>query len=218
MFFAILNHTVHFMENFTAKGAKSRKRLLDAAIELFSEKGFAGTSVDEIVARADINKRMVYHYFGSKEMLYQAALATEYGKLEALEIETLHPEEPIEKIIGDIVSTYFSFIQDNPDFVRLLLWENLNQGRSLDQMQIPLSKNSMLELLVKTLKAGQKNGTVRSGIDARFLLVSLIGNCMIYCSNRFTLSRALRIDLGDQKVLIQARKAVTELLLNGIRA
>jgi AcrR family transcriptional regulator len=206
------------MTIFTAKGEKSRQRILNVSIGLFAKKGFAGVSVDEIVDTAGVNKRMVYHYFGSKEALYQAALADEYGKLEALEIKTLHPEEPIEKVVRDIVSAYFSFLQDNPDFVQLILQENLNQGLNLEKMDIPLSKSPMLDLLIQAVNAGQKRGTVRKNIDPRFLLISLIGNCMIYCSNRFTLSRALEIDLSSPKVLSRAKNAVIEMLLNGIKA
>ena len=206
------------MKEFTIKGERSRQRILKTAIRLFAEKGFAGTSVDEIVDMTGINKRMVYHYFGSKELLYQQALATEYGKLEMLEIKTLHSEAPIEKTVYDIVAAYFAFLQANEEFVQLILQENLNRGRNLDKMQIPLSKSPILELLVQAVKTGEKNGTVRPAVDARFLLISLIGNCMIYCSNRFTLSRALSIDLCDRRVLNRAQKAVTEMLLNGIKA
>jgi TetR/AcrR family transcriptional regulator len=206
------------MNKLTPKGAKSRQHILKVSIRLFAKKGFAGVSVDEIVDTAGVNKRMVYHYFGCKEALYQAALADEYGKLEALEIKTLHPEEPIEKVVSDIVSAYFSFLQDNPDFVQLILQENLNQGLNLAKMDIPLSKSPMLDLLIQAVNAGQKNGSVRQNIDPRFLMISLIGNCMIYCSNRFTLSRALEIDLSSPKVLSRAKNAVIEMLLNGIKA
>ena len=205
------------MKKFTAKGQLSRQQILNTAIQLFAEKGFAGASVDEIVDTAGINKRMVYHYFGNKEKLFQAALAAEYSKLEALEIKTLHPEEPIEKVVTDLVHAYFSFLQDNPEFVQLILWENLNRGRNLDQMEIPLSKSPMLDLLIEAVNIGKKIGTVRDAVDPRFLLISLIGNCMIYCSNQFTLSRALNINLSSPRILNQAKKAVTDLLLNGIK-
>ncbi len=206
------------MNEFTPKGEKTRLRILKVAIRLFARTGFAGTSVDDIVDTASVNKRMVYHYFGNKEKLYQTALATEYRKLETLELETFHPEDPIGKIIPNIVSAYFSFLQANPEFVQLILQENLNRGLNLEKMEIPLSKSPMLDLLIQAVNAGQKNGTVRKSIDPRFLLISLIGNCMIYCSNRFTLSRALGIDLSSPKVLSRAKNAVIEMLLNGIKA
>ena len=206
------------MKNFTNKGEQSRQRILDAAIGLFAQKGFAGASVDEIVGAAHINKRMVYHYFGSKARLFQAALAHEYAKLEALETETLHPGEPIEKVMASIVHAYFSFLQANPEFVRLLLWENLNEGRNLEQMEIPLNKSPVLDLLVKAIDNGKRNGTIRREVDPRLLLVSLIGNCMVYFSNRHTLSRVLDLDLGSPAMLERAKKTVTDLLLHGVKA
>lgn len=206
------------MKTFTAKGEKTRQRILKIAIRLFAEKGFAGTSVDEIVDSAGVNKRMVYHYFGNKEKLYQKVLLAEYSKLEPLEIKTLHPDDPIEKCIVDIVAAYFSFLQNNPEFVQLILWENLNKGRNLNQMEIPLSKSPMMDLLIEAINAGKKNGTVRQEVDPKFLLISLIGNCMVYCSNRYTLSRALEINLDNPRTLGKAKKAVADLLLNGIKA
>ncbi len=206
------------MKTFTAKGEKARQRLLDTAIRLFAENGFAGTSLDEVVTDAQINKRMVYHYFGSKERLYQEALSAEYRKLETLEAKTLLPDDPIGKVVEDLVSAYFSFLQANPEFVHLILWENLNKGRSLDAMEVQLSKSPLMERLVEVVCAGQKKGTIRKEIDSRFLLISLIGNCMVYYSNRFTLSRALGLDLADPKVLECASKAVADMILNGIKA
>lgn len=120
-------------------------------------------------------------------------------------------------MVTDLVHTYFTFLQDNPEFVQLILWENLNRGRNLDQMEIPLSKSPMLDLLIEAVNIGKKNGTVRPDINARFLLISLIGTCMVYCSNRYTLSRALDIDLSSPRILNRAKKSVTDLLLNGIK-
>ena len=61
---------------------------------------------------------------------------------------------------------------------------------------------------------GQKDGTIRADIDSR----CLIGNCMVYYSNRFTLSRALEVDLASSKVLRQTEKAGAALILNEIKA
>jgi AcrR family transcriptional regulator len=52
----------------------SRERILEAAAELFSQKGYAGTGVDELAARAEIAKTAIYYHFGSKEGLVTAVL------------------------------------------------------------------------------------------------------------------------------------------------
>ena len=56
------------------KGEASRERILDAAIALFSERGYAGTGVHEIARRAGIEKAALYWHFGSKEGLLAAVL------------------------------------------------------------------------------------------------------------------------------------------------
>lgn len=76
----------------------------------------------------------------------------------------------------------------------------------------------MMEFLIKVVHAGKENGTVRPEIDSRFFLISLIGNCMVYCSNRYTLSRALGIDLATPEVLDLAKKTVADMILNGIKS
>lgn len=204
------------MKTFTPKGEQSRRRIMRVSTRLFARQGFAGTSVHQIVSAAGVNKRMVYHYFGSKEKLYQAVLSAEYRKLEELETRTLHPDDSIEETVASIVTAYFDFLQANSEFVQLLLWENLNRGRNLDRMEIPLTKSPMLGLLTKAINKGKENGTVRPEVTPRFLLISLIGNCIVYCSNRYTLSRALDTDLSSPRVLGRAKKAVVDLLLNGI--
>ena len=50
---------------------RTQERIVDAAFKEFATNGFAGARVDEIARRAAINKRMLYHYFGNKERLFQ---------------------------------------------------------------------------------------------------------------------------------------------------
>ena len=52
----------------------TRARILKAGCELFAAAGFSGTRIDAIAARSGANKRMIYHYFGGKEALFEAVL------------------------------------------------------------------------------------------------------------------------------------------------
>ncbi len=53
---------------------QTRKRILDAATVEFARKGLGGARVDAIALRSKSNKRMIYHYFGSKEQLFKAVI------------------------------------------------------------------------------------------------------------------------------------------------
>ncbi len=66
------------------RSEKSRSRILKAATSIFAQKEPEGARVDEIADEAGINKRMIYHYFGSKENLYVEVLRYNYNKIYTL--------------------------------------------------------------------------------------------------------------------------------------
>ena len=194
----------------------TKTRILTAAIEMFAAHGYHGATVDGIVHAARVNKRMVYHYFGSKKKLYEAVLIDIYKRLSLLEVETFKHSDDIEDNFREIVTLYFDFLRDNPDFTRLVLWENLNEGRGLENVDREINKDPALNLLDRALKRAKRQGVVRADVNAKHLLISLIGLCQIYTSNRHTLSRALSMDLGSTRVLREGKKQAVNLLLNGI--
>lgn len=202
-------------------GAKPvRESLLRAAVALFARSGYDGVSVDAIVGAAGVNKRMVYHYFGSKEGIYLAALEHVYldlEKLEALLFATREAHEDPAAALGAIVGVYFQFLRAHPEFVRLLLWENLQEGRHLAGLNRTVSKNPMLGHLDIILKAGVRKRVFRDDLDSKMVLISLIGLCLVYFSNRHTLSLTVGLDLASPRALKEAAEHTSAILLRGVR-
>lgn len=64
---------------------QSRQDILESAEREFAEKGYYGARVQAIADRAQINKRMIYEYYSSKDQLYQAVLSDFYRRLSAEE-------------------------------------------------------------------------------------------------------------------------------------
>jgi len=85
----------------TPRPGRHADELLTAARREFAQSGLAGARVDEIAARAGVNKQLVYHYFGDKDALYLAVLEWVYEELRAkereLNLEGLPPEQAIRK-------------------------------------------------------------------------------------------------------------------------
>jgi TetR/AcrR family transcriptional regulator len=196
----------------------TRDRLLKEAIRLFSKYGYHGVSVDRIVAATKVNKRMVYHYFGNKESLYRAALLEVYQPLELLELAIFEKEQTPEEALRSILIRYFEFLANNHEFVNLLLWENLNEGRAIRKHSHLLTKNPVITRLEEVIAEGKKSGIFDRSVDAKHLLINFIGLCFIYHSNRYTLSQALEIDLGDDRVRKDGLEQALHLVFNGIRA
>ncbi len=159
---------------------------------------------------------MVYHYFGNKEGLYREVLLNAYGRLEKMEVKNQSDEQNPVDAVGALFDTYFTFLSANPDFVRILLWENLTEGRLIQRHQQMLSKSPVLTRLTAIVANGVAQGVFRADVDVRHLFINLVGLCFIYHSNRFTLSQALAMDLADPQVIAQARAHASRLLFEGI--
>lgn len=192
---------------------KSREDILKAAEEEFSDKGFYGTRVDEIAKKANINKRMIYEYFGSKEDLYKAVLIEVYSRLSRMELGLLKNEGSCIDKIRKIIQMYFEFLRDNPSFVNMILWENLNRGRYINELDIKGLKDPTIGLLRSIMEDGKRNGCFRPEIDIDELILSLLTYTFSYYSNRYTMSRLLQKEL-DKKENIQHRiDYVTDMFL-----
>jgi TetR/AcrR family transcriptional regulator len=195
---------------------RTRRRLLQSAIKLFAKQGFHAVSVDEIVALAKVNKRMVYHYFGSKDALFEAALVEVYGRIESVEFHAVESGQSPREKLSRLLESYFAFLDEEPEFTRLLQWENLEKGRHLTKENHLLTKNPFFAQFQAIVQDGIKAGDFRPNLDVPHLLIHFIGLCFIYHSNRFSLSQSLEIDLGAPEVKQQGLKQVLALVFEGI--
>jgi TetR/AcrR family transcriptional regulator len=197
---------------------RTRRRLLRAAIRLFSARGFHGVSVDQIVAAARVNKRMVYHYFGSKEAIYRAALLEVYNRIEGVEFKAVESVARPREKLRHLLESYFKFLDENPEFTQLVQWENVDRGRHIAKDVHLLSKNPFLARFRQIVEEGVRNREFRRDIDIPHLLIHFIGSCFIYHSNRFSLSQGLGMDLGDRRERAKGLRQLRTLVFEGISA
>jgi AcrR family transcriptional regulator len=195
---------------------RTKAKLLAAGVKLFARQGFHGVSVDEIVAAAACNTRMLYHYFGDKESLYVAVLHTVYQRLEQVEMKPVPDDAKTADKIRAMMARYFDFLADNPDFVNLLLWENLNEGRLLRKHPHLLSKAPVIEWLRDILEEAKRQGEIETVADVRHLLIQMIGLCLIYFSNRHTLKQGIGLDIMQPSVRREGLRIAQEMYLGGL--
>ena len=195
---------------------RTRRRILQAAIRLFAKHGFHAVSVDQIVGQARVNKRMVYHYFGSKDALFEAALSEVYKRIEETEFHAVERGRSPREKLSRLLESYFEFLDEEPEFTRLLQWENLEKGRHLTKENHLLTKNPFLERFRAIVQDGVATGEFRSDLDVTHLMIHFIGLCFIYHSNQFSLSQSLELDLGNAKVKERGLSQVLGLVFDGI--
>ena len=99
--------------------ADPRQRLLDVGLRLFANRGYAGTSVQDITDEAQVTKPTLYYYFGNKEGLFQALVDHAMDERLRLMQEAAPPEKPTVDQLADIVAALTDFARRQPDLLRL---------------------------------------------------------------------------------------------------
>lgn len=175
-----------------------KQQIIEAAIELFAQKGFEGTSIRDLAAKADVNVAMVNYYFGSKEKLFEALVevkaASARGTLEELlNDKTLTSIEKIDRIIDSYIDRLFSHRM----FHRLIHQELImNQREALqDSITTLLLPNSLY--IKSIINEGIENGQFKQ-VDVLLTMVSLMGTI-----NQLLLSKKYCLKLlnkGDEYV------------------
>ena len=197
---------------------RTKASILAAATAEFSARGFAGAGIDAIASRSGANRRMIYHYFGSKRGLWLAVLEAAYERARTselkLDLDRLSPEEALRRLV---TFTFDSFIGERT-FINLLNSENLHQARHLKESERVKEMHSPLIGMISTIVArGVEAGVFRPGHDPAQLWISIAGLSYFYFSNIFTLSVILNRDLAARKELDARRTHVAELVLNALR-
>jgi AcrR family transcriptional regulator len=136
----------------------TRQRLIEAARHEFGEFGIAGARVDRIAANAEANKAQIYHYFGSKDQLFDAVW-------ESI-VKTVFEGAPVDiyDIPGFAVRLADVYIA-NPEIQRLVTWKRLERGHDPPHPYAFEGARPMIDAIAKA----QASGTVADHFDAPVL-------------------------------------------------
>lgn len=176
--------------------ARTKAQILEAALAEFSKHGYEGATVKSIAAGAACNPRLIYHYYGSKEDLYRAALREIYAEIRAregdLSLEALPPEDAIVRL----TEFTFDFFDTHPRFVSITLNENLMQGQFLRKLpEIHDLSKPLISKMADLLERGVQMGVFRAGTDPLQLYVSIVSLSAHHINAAHTLSATFGTDM-----------------------
>lgn len=197
---------------------KTAKDILNAATAEFSQNGFGSARIDTIAERAKSNKRMIYHYYGSKEDLFLAVLENSYAKIRQHEIElNLEHLSPIDAI-KKLIQFTFNYFQKNPEFIRLLNSENLFGGVHLKKSNKILDMHTpLVSKLDAVLIEGGKSGDFREDVTAVQLYISIAALGYFYLSNSSTLESIFNKNLKSKKALNERAQHIEDVVIGYLR-
>jgi AcrR family transcriptional regulator len=98
-----------------------RRRILDAAVTAFADRGYDAASVKQIASAAGITKPVLYDHFASKRRLFEEAIEGIRDELIARSADVMAREAPIEERIRAAVDAFFAYVEERPAAARVLL-------------------------------------------------------------------------------------------------
>ncbi len=159
-----------------------RERLFHAAIQLFSQKGFSETTVEDITNAADVGKGTFFNYFPSKEHILASFGRMQIVKVQAAADAASSTKLPIQVFMQNLALDVISEPARNPAVVRALLQANLSSEPVREVMREIHS--SATASLARIIEVGQQRGEVRKDLPATdiapVLRQSILGAMLIW--------------------------------------
>jgi TetR/AcrR family transcriptional regulator len=205
---------VTYLQKHERLTAEERKQqLIEVAIDLFSKKGFGGTTTKEIAAAAGVNEAIIFRHFATKQQLYAAILDFKIGdpRLQEsfAELCVLMEGNDDEAVFGWLVRKVLAVYREDPRFERLMLFAAL-EGHEIAVMHHNIVA-PFVEALRNYIERRQREGAlVDCGIPV--VISAAVGVAKHYAMCKYFFPGNQGTDSDEQ-----VAKALTGIVLNGLR-
>lgn len=198
--------------------SRTREQIIQAAIVEFSVNGFAGARIDKIAARAGVNKRMIYHYYGNKADLFLAVMERTDDDIRTKESQLrLRDIDPMSGI-RRLIEFSFRYYSENPHLIRLLNTENLYWARHVKRsLRVREMRSPLVEMIGDVLERGRNRSVFRSDVDPIELYMSIAALGYFYFSNVHTLSANFGVDFSSPEACERRRDHIIDVILGYLR-
>lgn len=191
----------------TVLPGKKRDSILQAAVKVFSKKGFHRARMDEIAEKAGVAKGTLYYNFASKSKLFSAAV-TEGIETIVIQIQAqLDAEMPFEEHFRKLIACNVDLYLQHGDLARIVFNE-VSSGIENDTLtDIQRARNRYIDCVAGQLDNGRRTGHIKD-VDLYLTAVALVGMLDNLCNLRLQNPRAVGRD--------QLVDLLTELLRSGL--
>jgi AcrR family transcriptional regulator len=141
-------------------------RILNAARDAFAETGWAGTTIRSVARAADVDPALVYHYFGSKEGLLDAATTPEPRFLERVAATWAVPQPELGRALVEVLLANWAD-DEIGSFLRAVLQTAAHEQKTREKLRLVVERSLMG---VSQLGADERDRLVRSGLISSQLI------------------------------------------------
>jgi len=152
---------------------EKRLQILEAAITVFARDGFHKAKVEDIALAAGVGKGTVYHYFSSKEDLFQAMLEMSFNKYRTLMRVPFKVPGGLHQRLESLLLTHLEFVWQYRKMAQLLLTDNRPLPEKMYRWMWQ-QRRRMMANMIRMLKEGMRAGEIRTA-DLRVASLVVLG-------------------------------------------
>lgn len=147
-------------------------RIVDAARQLFIERGFVGTSMSDIASRAGINRPTLHYYFRTKERMFDAVFGGIVGTLvPRVKDIVLQPDRPIGERVASVVDAYYDVFGANPGLPMFIVREMHRDFDGVVRTIMDMRLGQYIESVRQGLQGEMDSGRLRQ-VPMRYLFLT----------------------------------------------
>ena len=155
----------------TRNREKTRGNIVVAARAEFAARGYSGARMEQIAQRADVKKELIYHYFRSKEALFEEVRSSQLADAEARHALPRSPLSDDSQDASALFSWRFKRMLGDLEWIKLLTWEAVQTDVAPPPNED--GRRATIEEGTAAIKAAQKSGRLPTDLDARFLQLAM---------------------------------------------
>ncbi|WGL61292.1 helix-turn-helix domain containing protein [Pigmentibacter sp. JX0631] len=159
---------------------KTKLKIIEAATNLFIQKGFSGASISEIAKEAGINQSLIYHHVGNKLELWKTVKKHLLNVNLSNSVKENLKSNTLIELINSIVISRINFYNSDPRIKRLMQWQQLEDSQDVFKIESNMSPH----LWIKKINKLQNIGEISNKYTAEFygfIIYSLV-NSLIFDS------------------------------------
>lgn len=199
----------------------TRERIKNAAVEVFIEKGYDGTRMQEIAHRAKANKAMIHYYFRSKSDLFEAIIKETFEEM----FKEMHQVQPLPKnidpkiLFSQVIHIHFGFLSRHPELPKLLARE-IHTGnpvvyKILTEVMVKVRKELLADILAVIRKMIQDKKL--RAVDPLQTVWNVVSLSVFFFIAKPVLEIGWPEVFQQGNILLQKREeAIVDLILHGL--
>lgn len=189
------------------RDSTTETKILQAAEDVFQQKGFSGARMQEIADHAEINKGLLHYYFKTKDKLFEAVFNKAFDMMINRLNTLLSTQSTLDEKLDQMVDAYMGMLIKNPHLPRFVINELNRHPEEFVNKILNREQRPNIQALINSIQEEIDRGNIKP-FHPKHLIMNVIGLCVFPFIGRPMVQALLHIDHQEFHQMMQERKQI----------